>query len=216
MVLYNASGNYLVALNEIESLEFDVRLNVVSSYRLFLTAAQQEPAVKALYQAMQSSEEVTGEVFGRVCQLSTMEIDTRYGNSKDAALTVLLWLLWLTEKAYAEVAAHYVAGAGNCWYAWRMARTILFPASVTANGSRLSLTAEKTGSVSTSTTQKLTFLNPFTVKSGKICPKRVIESETTIITERWTVPAEEDIENSMGRPVSKLGTGHRYEPTIVA
>jgi hypothetical protein len=160
--------NWRKALNEIESLEFDVRLNVVSSYRLFLTAAQQEPAVKALYQAMQSSEEVTEEVLGRVCEVSTMEIDTRYGNSQDAALTVLLWLLWLTEKDYAEVAAHYVAGAGNCWYAWRMAQPILFPASVTANGSRSSLATEKAGSVSTSTTQKFTFLNPFTVKLGKI------------------------------------------------
>ena len=119
--------NWQQALAEIESIEFDVQLNVVSSFDLFLNAARDEPAVIALYEAMQASEEVSDTVLERVSKLSTQEIDTRYGNTNDAALTVYLWLLSLCRKAHATAGALCIVGAPNCFYAWKAARLVLLP-----------------------------------------------------------------------------------------
>lgn len=119
--------NWQQAAEEIESVEFDVQLNVVSSFKLFLNAARDEPAVIALYQAMQASEEVSDAVLERVCELSRQEIDTRYANTNDVALTVYLWLLSLCRKTHATVGALCTVSAPNCFYAWKAARSGLLP-----------------------------------------------------------------------------------------
>ena len=116
------------ALDEIESVEFDVWLNVVSSFSLYMKGVRKQPAVTALYRAMQESEEALETVLDRVCQLSRREIDTRYANMNDTPLSVYLWLLSLCRRTYATVGALCVAGAPNCHYAWKVTRTILLPA----------------------------------------------------------------------------------------
>ena len=120
--------NWQQALAEIESVEFDVQLNVVSSFGLFLNAARDEPAVTVLYQAMQASEEVSDTVLERVCELSTQDIDTRYANTNDAALTVYLWLLCQADTTRATAAAFRVIHAPNCHYAWKMSQSVLLQA----------------------------------------------------------------------------------------
>ena len=122
--------NWKDALNEIESVEFDIRINVVSSFRLFLNAARQEPAVIGLYQELQQSGEVAEEILGRVCELSQLSIDARYGHPADTTLAILLWMLSLRQRTYAEIAANYVESAKNCWYAWKMAKEVIAPVSV--------------------------------------------------------------------------------------
>lgn len=122
--------NWKNALAEIESLEFDVRINVVSSFRLFLNAARKEPAVIALYQELQQSGEVAEEILGRVCELSQLSIDARYGHPADTALTILLWMLSLRQRTYAEIAANYIESVENCWYAQKMAKEVLAPVSL--------------------------------------------------------------------------------------
>lgn len=119
--------NWQQEATEIESIEFDVQLNVVSSFKLFLNAARKEPSVIALYRAMQTSEEVSEKVLGRVCDLSRQEIDTRYANTNDTALAVYLWLLSVCRPTHATIGALCVVDAANCHYAWKVARSILLP-----------------------------------------------------------------------------------------
>ena len=125
--------NWERALDEIESIAFDVRLNMVSSLRLFLNAAREEPSVIVLYQAVQTSEDVSGTVLRRVCELSRQEIDIQYANTNDTALTVYLWLLSLCRTTHATIGSLCVVGAANCHYAWKMARSILLPSLVPAS-----------------------------------------------------------------------------------
>ena len=113
------------SLAEIETVEFDVRLNVVSSLRLFLGAARKEPAVLALHKELQQSGDASEEILGRIYDLSRSPSDPAYCNPADTALTVLLWLLSLSQKAFAEVAASFVVAVDNCWYAKKVARLIL-------------------------------------------------------------------------------------------
>ena len=122
--------NWKEALNEIESLEFDVQLSVVSSFSLFMKAARKEPAVASLYQAMQSATNVSDKVLRRVGELSSLEIDTRYENPMDTALAVSLWILSLVQPAQAKDAALKVTSAPNCHYAWKVARSVLMRASL--------------------------------------------------------------------------------------
>ena len=120
--------NWQQALTEIESVEFDVQLNVVSSFDLFIDAAQDEPAVTTLYQAMQTSEEVSEAVLDRVCALSRQEIDVQYANTNDAALTVYMWLLCQADTGHATAAAFRAVRAPNCHYAWKMSQSVLLQA----------------------------------------------------------------------------------------
>ena len=119
--------NWQQEATEIESIEFDVQLNVVSSFKLFLNAARKEPSVIALYQALQASEEVADAVLDRVCELSRRQIDTRYANTNDTALTVYLWLLSVCRPTHATIGSLCVVGAANCHYAWKVARSVLLP-----------------------------------------------------------------------------------------
>ena len=119
--------NWQQAITEIESIDFDVQLNVVSSFSLFLNAARGETAVIVLYQAMQESEEASETVLERICELSGRQIDIRYANTNDTALTVYLWLLSLCRKAHATIGALRIVDAPNCFYAWKAARSVLLP-----------------------------------------------------------------------------------------
>ena len=176
------------ALKEIESAEFDVRLNVVSSYRLFLKAARQEPAVVALYQAMQESEEVSGKVLGRICEFSTGDIDPQYANPRDTVLTVLLWLMSLTNRTYAEVAAQYVSGSRNCWYALKMAKAVLTSTRVATDSRGLNPEWETAGTVSTAKADTFFFLNPFAIDMAGIhTQKAAVLENNNVSAEMWTL-----------------------------
>ena len=117
--------NWQQAIQEIESVNFDVQLNVVSSFRLFLNAARDEPAVITLYEAMQESEEVRKTVLERLRELSMRQIDIQYGNTNDTALTVYLWLLGQADANRAIAAVLHVIRAPNCHYAWKMSQSVL-------------------------------------------------------------------------------------------
>ncbi len=118
------------ALSEIESTEFDVKLNVVSSMGAFFRAAAKESVVIDLYQSMRESGDAGEEVLGRIYDLSQLAVDPRYENPKDTPLAILLWLTYFTEPAYGQIAANYVDRAPQCWYAKKLARRILTPPPV--------------------------------------------------------------------------------------
>lgn len=120
--------NWQEALAEIESAEFDAQVNVVSNLRGFLRAAARESAVTELCRYLSASGEAREETLGHIYDLSSSEIDARYENPNDTALAVLLWLIYYAvSQQFANSAAHYVLRAPNCWYARKLANTILIP-----------------------------------------------------------------------------------------
>ena len=127
--------NWEEALSEIESYEFNARLNVVSSMPAFFRAAAQEPAVLELYGRMPESGDVREEALGRIHDLSRLEVDRRYENPNDTPLAILLWLTWFAAPDYAGIAADLVDRAPQCWYAKKLARRILIPPSVASGNS---------------------------------------------------------------------------------
>lgn len=127
--------NWEEALSEIESYEFNARLNVVSSMPAFFRAAAQEPAVLELYGRMPESGDVREEALGRIHDLSRLEVDRRYENPNDTPLAILLWLTWFAAPDFAGIAADIVDRAPQCWYAKKLARRILVPPSVASGNS---------------------------------------------------------------------------------
>lgn len=114
-------------LEEIESNEFAVRLGVASNFRTFLRAAQQEEAVWRVLRELysQGGRLVLSQILQRVLELSNEQVDFRYENPWDTALTVYLWLLSLKDSEAAETAASAVSRALNCWWATKIARSVL-------------------------------------------------------------------------------------------
>ena len=118
------------ALAEIESAEFDARLNVASSARGFFKAAARQPAVADLLAYLDESGESGEELLGRLYQHSRLTIDLRYRHPKDTALAIILWVIVSDKPEYGQLAAQFVDLAPNCWYSKKMARDILDPEPV--------------------------------------------------------------------------------------
>jgi len=127
--------NWTQALKEIESPEFDVTLNVVSSLGAFFKAAAKEPAALTLYATMRTSGEAREDVLGRIHDLSQLEVDRRYENPNDTALAILLWATNFAAPELVQMAADLVDRAPQCWYAKKLARRILMPPPVATGNS---------------------------------------------------------------------------------
>ena len=119
--------NWQEALNEIQSVEFDVNLNVVSSTDAFFEAVAREPAVLEAYDQMRNSGDLREEALGRLCDLVWSDADSRYENSNDTPLAVLLWLTNFAASDFAAIAAGWVDQAPRCWHAKKLAQRILNP-----------------------------------------------------------------------------------------
>ena len=112
------------AMARIESLEFDVLVNVASDFQTFLLAAQQEEAVWFLYRALKKQENCR-RLLSRIMVIRDRDIDERYVNPGDTALTVYLWGIHLHDWELAKLAAVIVLEARQCWWARRLAQHIL-------------------------------------------------------------------------------------------
>ena len=119
--------NWQEALEEIQSVEFDVNLNVVSGTNAFFRAVAREPIVLGIYQEMRESGELREEILGRVYDLAAQEIDLRYENPNDTPLAVYLWLTYFGAPDFAAMTAVRVDQAPQCWYARKLSRRILEP-----------------------------------------------------------------------------------------
>jgi hypothetical protein len=119
--------NWQEALEQIQSVEFDVNLNVVSGTNAFFRAVAKEPAVLEAYRQMLASGELREDALGRIYDLANQEVDLRFENPNDTPLAVLLWLTYFGAGDFAPMAAALVDGAPQCWYARRLARRILNP-----------------------------------------------------------------------------------------
>ena len=126
--------NWQEALEEICSVEFDVRLNVVSGTNSYFRAAAQHPAVQEAYRKMFESGDVREEVLGLIYDLAGEPVDPQFENPNDTALAILLWLTNFTAPDVVESAATRVDQTPHCWYAKKLAQRILNPSpSLTAN-----------------------------------------------------------------------------------
>ncbi len=109
------------------SVEFAARVNVVSGLSLLFKAAAREEAVQELQHAMARSGEVREEVLAKVNDLVELVVDPRYQNPYDTALAILLLLTGNTAPAQHLLTATLVDGAPQCWYAKKLAHSIIFP-----------------------------------------------------------------------------------------
>ena len=105
--------NWQEALTQIESLEFDANLSVVSSTKAFFRNVAQDPVVLDLYWQIQESGELKESILDRTYDLSAQEIDMRHGNPNDKPLAVLLWLSYYAAPELGRLAATYTARAPN-------------------------------------------------------------------------------------------------------
>ena len=131
--------NWQEALAEIESAEFDINVNVVSGLKAFFRAVDKEPSVKEARRFMMESGECREEVLGRICDLATTEIDFRYENPHDTPLATLLWITYYEVPQFANLAAHYIAAAPNCWYASKLAKNIMASLATENNSVRVDI-----------------------------------------------------------------------------
>jgi hypothetical protein len=120
------------------SLEFSVRLNVVSGFDAFFRAAREEPSVSTLYIAMLTSDTARNAVLEHIGTLSKLKIDFRWENPNDTALAILLWLVTLAAPEYSQLAANLVDRAPQCWYAKKLAQAIINPPPVASANAEVS------------------------------------------------------------------------------
>lgn len=157
--------NWIQAIKEIESPEFDVTLNVVSSMRAFFAAAAKEPAALTLYDTMRTSGEAREDVLGRIHDLSQLEVDRRYENPNDTALAILLWVTNFAAPEFVQMAADLVDRAPQCWYAKKLARRILMPPPVATGNPWTPDTLHRSGDVVIS-------MNPLTKEFTRLYHQR--------------------------------------------
>lgn len=119
--------NWQDALAHIASIEFDAKVNMVSSAKAFFREVAQDPVVLELYRRVKNSGELRESTLARIHDLAGQEIDRRYGNPNDTPLAVLLWLTCRAAPEAGPVAAHYIARAPQCWYARKLAQRIMTP-----------------------------------------------------------------------------------------
>ena len=119
--------NWQEALEQIQSVELDVNLNVVSSTDSFFEAVAREPAVLSAYALMRESGELREEALGKLSDLVWTETDASYENPNDTSLAVLLWLTNFAANDFATIAAGWVDQAPRCWHAKKLAQRILNP-----------------------------------------------------------------------------------------
>ena len=112
------------AMQLVESHEFDARLSVSSDLRTFLQAAQRTTAVRALFRELRANGSLR-RVVVRVIQLARQRVDPRYENKWDTALAVYVWVISLVDINLAKVAAEATALAPQCWWANKIAQSLL-------------------------------------------------------------------------------------------
>jgi len=119
--------NWEGVLDEIRSARFDASLNVVSSTNGFFQALAKHPTMREACIRMGESGMLQEETLGVIYELAEEDIDPQFESPNDTALAALLWLTAFASPANARAAATYVDRAPQCWYAKKLAQSILNP-----------------------------------------------------------------------------------------
>jgi hypothetical protein len=111
------------AMALIESTTFDAATGVASDLDTLLKAATGTPVAEIMRAARSSAWQLI--LAKRILELAERDIDLRYLNPADTAITVYLWILANTRPSLAEGVATAAVGLRNGWWAPRMSRRIL-------------------------------------------------------------------------------------------
>ena len=111
-------------MREVESHGFAARVNLSSDLKTFLRAAENEPAVRALFDEMASRDNMAN-ILSRVAEIAQSRVDPRYENPYDVALAIYVWAMSFIDLSFAKVAAQAVEQASNCWWSKQLATQIL-------------------------------------------------------------------------------------------
>ncbi len=179
--------NWEEALEEIQSVEFDVNLNVVSSTNAFFRAVAKEPTVLEALQQMREAGELREDVLGRIHDLAELEADPRYENPNDTALAVLLWLTYFAAGDFVPMAAAMVDRAPNCWYASKLAHRILSPPPAATGNYQFGETSLRPKATAVSYGNLKFTMSPFTERPLKFYEGNSEATSTTPVT-MWQIP----------------------------
>jgi len=117
--------NFKEAVREIESMEFNVRVNVASDLRHLLTIASKEICVGIAFSGLEE-ENNKKYLINRLINLASRKTDMRYENPYDTALVIFLWLFSYKNEKLARISAQTIIEAPQLWWASSLARQILF------------------------------------------------------------------------------------------
>ena len=110
-------------LEAIENRETAVRLNVANDWRAFYRGILGSPEVRALdrFLALPATADA---VLKRVRSLAEREIDPRYENMWDVALTIYVVMLMRRNPVVGRMALQVAQGARQCWWVYQAARRL--------------------------------------------------------------------------------------------
>ncbi|MCK4578557.1 MAG: hypothetical protein KAU50_07185, partial [Candidatus Marinimicrobia bacterium] len=109
---------------KIESHETSAQLNLTSNLRHFFMYAERVECIQELKNALKDTICIT-ETLKRILSLSKEDIDFRYENPYDSAITIYLWVLFLQSEIAGKVAANIASKLRHGWWAPRYARKVL-------------------------------------------------------------------------------------------
>jgi hypothetical protein len=102
------------AFADVESDQFAARIGVASKFTTLVKGLKEELSIQVLLD-LKTAEEV-GLISERLRGLCGKEIDRRYANPWDFAITGYLWILWVKDFELAKAAADMVARTQNLWW----------------------------------------------------------------------------------------------------
>lgn len=110
-------------LIDIYSVDFDVRVNVVSSLSMFCKAVSEEPSVVVLRDQMMESKDISQGIVMEIYRATHDEqaYDSGYENPKDTALAVLLFLVHSVSPVDVVHASLRLLTEPGLWYARKLA-----------------------------------------------------------------------------------------------
>jgi hypothetical protein len=121
-------------IEDVESPDFDVRVNLAAGLTLFIQILLQEPAMKTLLSEMRWPD-VRSHIESRVHELASVKFDDRYGDPHDAALAAHTWLFSIMAWDEAQPIAETVSHVPNTWWARKVSFLEREPDSARANNS---------------------------------------------------------------------------------
>jgi hypothetical protein len=106
---------------QIESLEFEANLSVVSSLTIFRMVLQEDHTVTELIETLQKKPAKIREVFDRLMLLMEKESNPILLHPHDIAISTYLYVLSAVDIAVASTLAIKVLDAPNLWWSKRLA-----------------------------------------------------------------------------------------------
>ena len=112
-------------MNQIESYTFAARVGIASSRSVFFTALESDASSKGLLTHLAGNPRDADKVVTRLRSLANTNVDYRYQNPSDAALSAYAWALLGLRTDLGAMAAEIILSAPQIWWARLVAATIL-------------------------------------------------------------------------------------------